>query len=124
MPARPRVLVVDDNHDFVTAAKHALELAGYEVEVATDGLTALSIAATFRPHVAMIDIALPLIDGWEVARRLRRIELLRGTALIAISGHAEPEHRDESLAAGFSEHLAKPVDLAHLTRAIAAACVA
>lgn len=121
-PHRGRVLIVDDNRDFASLVQRALELQGYEVKIAADGLTALTIATSFRPRVAMIDIALPLIDGWEVARRLKRIELLKNTHLIAVSGHAEANHRDHSIAAGFSDHLQKPVPLAQIEKAIAAAC--
>jgi signal transduction histidine kinase/ActR/RegA family two-component response regulator len=104
-----RILVVDDNQD--TAKSEALLLAqhGHHVEVAYDGVTAIEVAAAFRPDAVFLDIGLPRIDGYEVARRLRAMGLA-GEALIAVSGYGSPEDEQRSREAGFDRHLVKPVD--------------
>jgi CheY-like chemotaxis protein len=100
----------------------ALGLArlGYEVRTALDGLHALEIAARFRPRIAIVDIALPLMTGWDLARRLHALALFRKPRLIAISGYGDVRHRAESLSAGFEVHLVKPVKLAQLGQLLAA----
>ena len=115
---RGRVLLVDDNVQLVAALRRGLGIVGYDVAAAHDGLTALGLAATFRPRLVMIDIALPSINGWGLARRLRAIELLRCTKLIAVSGLAEPSHRERSRRVGSDDHLQKPLKLAELVHAI------
>src|SRR5262249_8692521 len=88
-PPKGRVLVVDDNHDAAEAVSEALGIAGHEVERASDGPAALAVAACFRPDLALIDIGLPVMDGYELARRLREIDpKLR---LFAVTGYGQPE---------------------------------
>jgi len=110
-----RVLVVDDNEDAAEMLRVALEHLGYVVDVAFDGLSALTSAATCRPSTVLLDIGLPGIDGYEVARRLR--EGWTGPSpvhLIAVTGYGQPSDRDLSREAGFDDHLVKPIDLHEL----------
>ena len=107
--SRLKILVVDDNPD--TARSEALLLAklGHEVEVAHDGVQALEVAAELRPDAIFLDIGLPRLDGYEVARRLRAAGL-GSELLIAVSGYGRPEDEERSREAGFDRHLVKPVD--------------
>jgi len=112
---RRRVLVVDDNSDAAEMLAALLETLGYEIALATDGAAALDTARQFAPHVALLDIGLPIMDGYEVARRLRQLDACRDTLLIAISGYGQPNDRERSRQAGFAHHLVKPVELGTLT---------
>jgi two-component system CheB/CheR fusion protein len=106
-----RILVVDDNPDAADTLAEALRLEGHEVRVALDGPGALAIAPGFRPHSALLDIGLPVMDGYELAGKLRNHPALAGIRLIAVSGYGQPTDRRRSLDAGFAEHLVKPVEL-------------
>jgi CheY-like chemotaxis protein len=106
-----RVLVVDDNRDAADALSDALSAAGYEVKTAYDGPSALGIAEAFRPRVALLDLGFPVMDGYELARRLGATHSTEGLRLVALTGYGQPLHREQSRAAGFSEHLLKPVDV-------------
>jgi signal transduction histidine kinase/CheY-like chemotaxis protein len=110
-PAR-RVLVVDDNVSSAQSLAMVLKLDGHEVQVTHDGGGALEAVRWFRPEIVLMDIGLPGMDGYEVARRLRQdAELSAGIALlVAITGYAEDEARRRSREAGFDHHLVKPVD--------------
>jgi CheY-like chemotaxis protein len=113
-PGRPkegprRVLVVDDNEDAREALRFLLDDEGHDVRTAADGPEALAVASAFRPDVVLLDIGLPGMDGYEVARRLRQIPECRSTFIAAVSGYGQPEDRIRSQAAGFDEHLLKPV---------------
>jgi CheY-like chemotaxis protein len=112
---RRRILVVDDNTDAAEMLAALLETLGYDVALAADGATALDVARDFAPHIALLDIGLPIMDGYEVARRLRQLEACRDTLLVAISGYGQPSDRERSRQAGFAHHLVKPVELATLT---------
>lgn len=105
-----RVLVVDDNEDAATLLAEALTTLGNDVRVAGDGLQALEEAARFQPEVVCLDIGLPVLDGYEVAERLRR-EYGQTMRIIAITGYGQDQDRARALAAGFDRHLVKPVDL-------------
>ena len=106
-----RILVVDDNKDSANALARLLKrLYGQEVEVAHDGPSALARAATFRPEVILLDIGLPGMDGYEVARRLRGMPGFEAVTLLALTGWGQEEDRRRSLEAGFDHHLVKPVD--------------
>ena len=107
-----RVLIVEDSDETARALKSALELRGHEVALAHDGPVALIVARTFRPDVALVELELPVMDGYELARRLRATGELR---LVAVAAHADPQHSQDS---GFAEHLVKPVDLARLERVV------
>jgi signal transduction histidine kinase/DNA-binding response OmpR family regulator len=107
-PVRFRVLIVDDNVDAADSLAMLLGLLGHEVDLAYDGPSALEAAGRFQPQVVLLDIGLPILDGYEVARRLRTAspELL----LIAVSGYGQESDRERSRQAGFDQHLIKPVD--------------
>ncbi|MFL6214182.1 MAG: PAS domain S-box protein [Blastocatellia bacterium] len=105
-----RILVVDDNVDSAESIALLLELNGHQVRMAHDGPTALEVAGSFRPEVIVLDIGLPGMDGYEVARRLRNDSAIREALLIALTGYGQDEDRQQSLAAGFDHHLVKPID--------------
>ena len=111
MPAR-RVLVVDDNTSAAQSMAMILKLEGYDVQVAFDGVSGLEAVRSFQPAAILMDIGLPGIDGYEMARRIRQDpELNSGLDLLAaVTGYAEPEARRRSQEAGFDQHLVKPVD--------------
>lgn len=113
-----RVLVVDDNRDAAEAIVEIAELWGYKARVAFDGPSALELTREFRPDVALLDIGMPGMDGYEVARRLREMPDLNGIHLIAVTGYGQEEDRRRSREAGFSQHLTKPVDPAELAHAL------
>jgi PAS domain S-box-containing protein len=108
-PAR-RVLVVDDNRDAAESLAILLQVKGHEVQTAHEGLAALEIARDFRPDIVLLDIGLPGMDGYEVARRLRQ-EHGRQEVLVALTGYGTDEDHHRSREAGFDYHLAKPVEL-------------
>ncbi len=111
---RRRVLVVDDNKDVAQSLAMLLELPGHEVFVAHDGLGALEAAERCQPEVVLLDISLPGMDGYEVARRMRRLPGLKGAVLVALTGWGQEDDRRRSVEAGFDEHMVKPVSLATL----------
>ncbi len=111
-----RILIVDDNEDLASLMSELLEDRGHKVETAHDGRTALDLATTFEPDIALLDIGLPGMDGYELARELR--DLRQGIRLIAITGYAQETDRHRSHEAGFSGHLVKPVDPKTLARLI------
>jgi signal transduction histidine kinase len=109
-----RVLVVDDNEDVAEMLASSLELMGHHVRVAHDGRAALDAAAKFHPDVALLDIGLPVMDGYELASRLKDLPDSRDIHLVAVTGYGQPRDRAASEAAGFAEHVVKPVDLERL----------
>jgi two-component system CheB/CheR fusion protein len=110
-----RVLVIEDNVDAARSLADVLELLGYQVRVALDGRTGIALAHELAPDVVVCDLGLPDVDGYQVARTVRRDASLQRTRLIALSGYARPEDRERSRAAGFDAHLAKPAPLEQLT---------
>ncbi len=122
-PTGHRVLVVDDNIDGARLIAEALQAVGHDTRVAFDGPAALTVAEQFRPDVALLDLGLPLMDGYELARQLT--VLLDGVQplLVAVTGYGQPSDHDRSRAAGFEAHIVKPVDVhqltAHLDRLLA-----
>ncbi len=113
---RRRVLVVDDNADAADLLAYLLGSRGHEVLVATDAPQALELAESFRPEVALLDIGLPVMDGYELARRLRSQN--GAVRLIAVTGYGQESDRARSRAAGFDAHMVKPVDATALEAAI------
>lgn len=111
------ILLVEDHADAREALQALLELDGYAVLTAAEGLAALDIARSKHPDIVLIDIGLPGLDGYEVARRLRAIEGPR-PILVALTGYSQPQDRRDAEAAGFDAHLVKPVDPAELTRVL------
>ncbi|MGZ5270958.1 MAG: ATP-binding protein [Ramlibacter sp.] len=119
VPAAPtssarRLLVVDDNEDAANTVAELLQMGGNAVEVAGDGTTAVAKVAEFRPDVVLLDIGLPDIDGYEVARRIRKLEGVRQPILIALTGWGQQQDKEAAAAAGFDHHWTKPVDPARL----------
>jgi len=115
---RRKLLIVDDNRDAAESLAMLLEMAGHDVRVAYLGRTALSFAQTFRPDVALLDIGMPDLSGYEVARGLRQQPWAAGLQLIAITGWGQDEDRRRAAEAGFDNHLTKPIDPQQLERLI------
>jgi signal transduction histidine kinase len=105
-----RVLAVDDNQDALQSTALLLELSGYEVQQAHDGSEGLAKARPFMPDVVLLDIGLPGMDGYEVARKLRKLPGLERVLIVALTGYSQAEDRQRSAEAGFDHHLTKPVD--------------
>ncbi|HEY4182267.1 MAG TPA: response regulator [Kofleriaceae bacterium] len=116
-----RVLIVDDNAEAAELLAAVVRAMGHEVMVALDAPTALEIANDFSPAIAVLDIELPVMDGYEVGRRLRQLPSCADTTLIALTGYGQPEDQARSTAAGFAHHLVKPVDIKVLRSLIVAA---
>lgn len=116
-----RVLLVDDSVDAANSLAMLLRLWGHEALVANDGLNALRLVERQRPDVALLDIGLPGMDGYELARQLRRQPGLEKTILVALTGWGQPEDRHRALEAGFDHHMVKPVELAALQKLLAQA---
>jgi signal transduction histidine kinase/ActR/RegA family two-component response regulator len=119
-PGAARILVVDDNRDAADSLAALLALEGHTVERAYSAADALRHAVSFKAQVVLLDIGLPEIDGYEVARRLRLVPELRDARLIAVTGYGQPRDRERAKAAGFDEHLIKPVSPASVARALTA----
>jgi CheY-like chemotaxis protein len=115
-----RVLVVDDCRDHTDSLAILVRFWGHDVRTAYDGPTGLDVAAAYVPDVVLLDIGLPGMDGYEVARRLRRQAGLATALLITVSGFAQDADRQHSQEVGCAEHLAKPVDLDLLQEILAA----
>jgi signal transduction histidine kinase/DNA-binding response OmpR family regulator len=107
---RRRILVVDDIADVADTTAAMLGLSGHTVRTAHDGFEALAQAEEFVPEVILLDIGLPRMDGYEVARRLRQLPAMRDVMLVALTGYGQPADRQRGREAGFDEHLLKPVD--------------
>ena len=114
-----RVLLVDDNQDAAVLLGELLGARGHEVHLAHDGLEAVELANRLRPDIAVIDIGLPTIDGYEVARRLREQLGDRAPRMIALTGYGAAHDRAMALEAGFEAHITKPVESAQLLKLIA-----
>jgi CheY-like chemotaxis protein len=101
---------VDDNRNQARTLARLLEAMGHEAVVAYDGATALELAAEFHPDVALVDIGLPGMSGYEVARRMREQPQFRDMLLVAQTGWGRDEDRQRATEAGFNYHLVKPID--------------
>jgi signal transduction histidine kinase len=112
--AQQSILVVDDNRDITDVLARLLRARGHAVEVAYDGSMALNVARRFRPRFALVDIGLPTMDGYQLARRLRRLLPSAPPTLLALTGYGQLSDRKRALRAGFSDHLVKPIDLERL----------
>jgi len=108
-----RVLVVDDNDDAAVLLAEWFRRKGAEVLVENDGMSALEALQKFRPELGVIDIGLPVLNGYDVARRIRRDPSYRNLTLIAVTGYGQSADRAQSASAGFDEHCVKPLDLEH-----------
>jgi len=118
IPSRD-ILIVEDNADAAQTLRQLLELSGHRVRVERDGVAGLEALVSHPPQIALIDIGLPCMDGYELVRGVR--ERMNGSALpfmVAITGYGLPEDRSRALASGFDEHLTKPVDFAALSEVL------
>jgi len=114
-----RVLVVEDNPDAAESMLMLLELLGHQVRVAPEGLAAMDLARANVPDVMLIDIGLPGVDGYEIARRIRQDAALKHVILVALTGYGLEEDKRRALAAGFDHHLVKPVNIDALEQLVA-----
>ena len=121
LPKAPprRVLIVDDNVDAATSLAMLLNFQGHQAEAVYSGKEALDRVGSFGPEVALLDIGLPEMDGYELAKRLRAMPALSQARLVALTGYGQADDRERAIAAGFDDHLVKPVDLLALERALA-----
>jgi signal transduction histidine kinase/ActR/RegA family two-component response regulator len=116
---RAKILVVDDNEDAATLIGDALEMLGYQVVLAHDGPSALRIAESFEPDVALLDIGLPVMDGFQLAERLQQQQPPgHRPHMVAITGYGQDSDRQRSMHVGFEHHLVKPVSLGELSRVV------
>jgi PAS domain S-box-containing protein len=120
VPSGTRVLIVDDNADAAEMLSKALKLKGHLTWVAHDGPAALALAPRVLPQVAFLDIGLPVMDGYELAGRLRDLPSLSEVRLVAITGYGQDSDRERSASAGFHHHLVKPVNLSAVDAVLAA----
>jgi CheY-like chemotaxis protein len=107
---RVRIVIVEDNPDAAQSLAMFLQMVGHDIRIAHNGVEALEATETDVPDLMLIDIGLPGIDGFEVARRIRARPALRGAVLMALTGYGSSEDRERALAAGFDGYLVKPVD--------------
>jgi CheY-like chemotaxis protein len=114
-----RILVVDDNVDAAESLRMLLSLEGHEVQIAHDGPAALRVVQEMQPDVVLLDIGLPRMDGYEVARQLRQLPSVEKVLLVALTGYGQEDDRRRSQEAGFNAHLVKPADLDSLRSVLA-----
>lgn len=110
----PTILLVEDNEMSADMLSRRLERRGYSVLVAVDGQQAVDMTTESRPDVVLMDMSLPVIDGWEATRRIKAEEVTRTIPVIALTAHALAEEREKALAAGCDDYDTKPVDLKRL----------
>jgi CheY-like chemotaxis protein len=115
------VLVVDDNRDSVETLRMLLELKGHDARIAQNGEEAIAAADEYQPHVVVLDLSLPGMDGFEIAQHLRGRPYGAGLILVALTGWSGKDIRDKAAAAGFDFHLLKPVDWPDLEQVLNAA---
>jgi CheY-like chemotaxis protein len=113
---RRHVLVVEDHADAREAVRCLLEVRGHRVDVAADGPGAIDTALTSHPEVVLVDIGLPGLDGYEVARRIRATDEGKHMRLVALTGYGDVTARQRALESGFDAHLVKPIDPDQLYR--------
>ncbi len=115
-----RILIVEDNELNLDMLSRRLKRRKYEVLVAEDGQAGIEVAAAEHPDVILMDMSLPVLDGWEATRRLKADPETRGIPVIALTAHAMAEDREKALAAGCDDYDTKPVELRRLLRKIEA----
>src|ERR1700759_798234 len=113
-----KILYVEDNEDNIFMLKNRLTRAGHTVVVASDGAAGVAMAASERPDVILMDLSLPVLDGWEATRRIKAAAETRHIPVIALSAHAMSGDREKALAAGCDDFDTKPVELQRLLRKI------
>jgi two-component system CheB/CheR fusion protein len=118
-----RILLIEDNRMGARTMRMLLTRMGHEVEVAQSGKEGIEAARRFRPEVVLCDIGLPDIDGFAVARELRREQMTAEAYLIALSGYGQAEYQRQALESGFNAHVTKPVDVNHLRATLSRATI-
>lgn len=108
------ILVIDDNHDVADILGMLLRTLGHQAHVAHGGDTALEQIAALRPDLILLDLGMPRIDGFEIARRVRQNDRLAATRIVAMTGYADERRRALAVEAGFDDYLVKPIQLADL----------
>jgi CheY-like chemotaxis protein len=119
LPGTRTVLIIEDNEDARDSLEALLKALGHRVAVAGDGVTGLETALALAPDLAIVDLGLPGLDGFEIARRLRSLAAMNGTYLAALTGYGGEDDRARALAAGFDAHITKPVSLESLQALLA-----
>jgi signal transduction histidine kinase/ActR/RegA family two-component response regulator len=114
-----RILIIEDNVDVRSMLKTLLEFAGHQVEIAGDGVRGVEMIELQHPDVALVDIGLPGLNGYDLARRIRGDKDCRDVFLVALTGYSQPSDKQRALSSGFHAHLAKPVDLEQLRQILA-----
>jgi CheY-like chemotaxis protein len=117
-----RVLIADDEQDMADSLGMLLQLDGHDVRVVHDGQEALVVVSSFQPDVALLDISMPNMDGYEIARRIRADSAGARMILIALTGWGQQRDKDSAREAGFDVHLVKPVDHSKLQQVLADSC--
>jgi CheY-like chemotaxis protein len=115
-----RILYVEDNEDNVYMLTRRLERAGFEVVVASDGEQGVAMAQAERPDLILMDLSLPVLDGWEATRRLKGAQETRTIPVIALSAHAMPGDREKAIEAGCDDYDSKPINMQSLLAKIRA----
>jgi PAS domain S-box-containing protein len=118
-PVRCKIVVADDNHDAAYTLSLLLSKSGHEVCTASDGQEAVEVVKAFGPDVALLDIGMPKLNGYDAARRIRAQPWGKGVLLVALTGWGQEEDRQRSLEAGFDTHLVKPVSIPALEKLLA-----
>lgn len=113
-----KVLLVEDNEMNRDMLSRRLTRQGYEVVIAQDGAQALTMATEQRPDIVLMDMSLPVVDGWEATRRLKADPATKSIPVIALTAHAMSEDREKALAAGCDDYDTKPIDLPRLLQKI------
>jgi CheY-like chemotaxis protein len=111
-----KVLYVEDNEDNIYMLKNRLSRKGYTVLIATDGAQGVAMAAAEQPELILMDLSLPVLDGWEATRQIKAAETTRHIPVIALSAHAMTGDREKALAAGCDDFDSKPIELDRLIR--------
>ncbi len=114
------ILYVEDNDDNMFIAHRRLTIAGFDVSVARNGAEGIAMAAQDRPDLILMDLNLPVVDGWEATRRIKSSPETKDIPIIALSSHADPRHRERAMTAGCDDFEEKPVDFPRLVAKIQA----
>lgn len=114
-----RILVADDNLDAAASLAVLLKMMGHDAQTANNGIEAVEIAQSFRPHLMLLDIGMPKLNGYDACRQIRANEWSKGTLLVALTGWGQESDRAKAKDAGFDDHIVKPVDVAKLDKLLA-----
>lgn len=114
-----KILVADDDFDNRTLAKDVLEMSGYQVVLATNGMEALEVAAREKPDLILLDLSMPEMSGWDVAKRIRQKPTLTQTKIVAFTAHALVGDDLDAKEAGCDDYLSKPCDPVDIVRTVA-----